>query len=197
MIVDGLAVNSCLYLAVWADGRSIRTAEGEAKLGQLSEVQQAYLDTGAVQCGFCTPGMLISARALLNRCPNPSEEQVREALVGNLCRCTGYTRIVAAVRKAGGVLVVSADHGNSDDMYERDKKTGEVIVDPEGNKIKTKTAHSLNPVPVHIYAPGAKAALRLNPEPDLGISSLAATCLTLLGFEPPHDYTPSIVVLED
>jgi 2,3-bisphosphoglycerate-independent phosphoglycerate mutase len=106
-------------------------------------------------------------------------------------------RIVKAVRQTEGILVVTADHGNSDDMYERNKKTGEVVVDPDSGAIKTKTSHSLNPVPVHIYAPGANAALRPNPEPDLGISSLAATCLTLLGFTPPHDYTPSIVAFED
>ena len=102
-------------------------------------------------------------------------------------------RIVDAVRQADGVLVASADHGNSDDMYERDKKTGEVIVDPESGAIKTKTAHSLNPVPVHIYAPDGRIPLRLGAHSDLGISSLAATCLTLLGFEPPGDYTPSII----
>jgi 2,3-bisphosphoglycerate-independent phosphoglycerate mutase len=105
-------------------------------------------------------------------------------------------RIVTAVRQTGGVLVTSADHGNSDDMYERDKKTGEVVVDPEGNKIKTKTAHSLNPVPVHIYDPGGKIPLRLSDIEDLGISSLAATCLTLLGFEPPADYSPSIIAID-
>jgi 2,3-bisphosphoglycerate-independent phosphoglycerate mutase len=105
-------------------------------------------------------------------------------------------RIVKTVRQTEGILVVTADHGNSDDMYERNKKTNEVVVDPESGAIKTKTSHSLNPVPVHIYAPGAKAALRLNPDLDLGISSLAATCLTLLGFEAPEDYTPSIVDFE-
>ena len=105
-------------------------------------------------------------------------------------------RIVAAVSKAGGVLVASADHGNSDDMFERHKKTGEVVVDPASGKIKTKTSHSLNPVPVHIYDPGGKIPLRLNPRKDLGIGSLATTCLTLLGFEPPADYAPSIVEIE-
>jgi 2,3-bisphosphoglycerate-independent phosphoglycerate mutase len=102
-------------------------------------------------------------------------------------------RIVKAVREAGGVLVASADHGNSDDMFERDKKTGEVIIDPDSGAIKTKTSHSLNPVPVHIYDPGGKVPLRLNESDALSISSLAATCLTLLGFEPPGDYAPSIV----
>jgi 2,3-bisphosphoglycerate-independent phosphoglycerate mutase len=102
-------------------------------------------------------------------------------------------RIVKGLQQSGGVLVASADHGNSDDMYERDKKTAEVVVDPASGKFKTKTSHSLNPVPVHIYDPGGKIPLRLNAQTDLGISSLAATCLTLLGFEPPADYSPSIV----
>lgn len=93
-------------------------------------------------------------------------------------------------------MVVTADHGNSDDMFERNKKTGEVMVDPDSGDPKTKTAHSLNPVPVHIFDPGRTHAMRLNSQPDLGISSLAATCLTLLGFEPPEDYTPSIVELD-
>jgi 2,3-bisphosphoglycerate-independent phosphoglycerate mutase len=105
-------------------------------------------------------------------------------------------RIVKAIRQARGILVVTADHGNSDDMYERHKKTGAVVIDPDSGEPKTKTAHSLNPVPVHIYDPGQIHPMRLNPQPDLGISSLASTCLTLLGFEPPEDYTPSIVNLD-
>jgi carbon-monoxide dehydrogenase small subunit len=100
VMMDGEPVNSCMVLAVEADGREILTVEGLARDGQLDALQQAFVDEGGVQCGFCTPGMLISSRALLNRCPDPSEEQIREALVGNLCRCTGYTRIVAAVRNA-------------------------------------------------------------------------------------------------
>ncbi len=102
-------------------------------------------------------------------------------------------RLVDAVWKAGGVLVATADHGNSDDMYERNKKTGEVLSDQGAGRIKTKTSHSLNPVPVHVYDPSGKLPLRLDPREDLGISSLAATCLTLMGFEPPEGYTPSIV----
>ena len=102
-------------------------------------------------------------------------------------------RIVAALRKTEGILVATADHGNSDDMYERDKKTDAVVVDPDNGAIKTKTSHSLNPVPVHVYDPSGRIPLRLNDRDELGISSLAATCLTLLGFEAPEDYTPSIV----
>jgi carbon-monoxide dehydrogenase small subunit len=103
VMMDGEPVNSCLVLAVEADGREILTVEGLARDGQLDALQQAFVDEGGVQCGFCTPGMLISSRALLNRCPDPSEDEIREALVGNLCRCTGYTRIVAAVQKAARV----------------------------------------------------------------------------------------------
>ncbi len=107
--------------------------------------------------------------------------------------CLG--RLLPAVRAAGGILVISADHGNADDMYEHAKKTGATIVDPDTGKIKVKTAHSLNPVPVYIYDPDGTAQLSLAPETGLGISSLAATCLRLLGFEPPADYDPSVVVV--
>ena len=93
-------VNSCMVLAVECDGAKIITVEGLAKDGKLSKVQEAIIQTGGVQCGFCTPGMLISATALLERNPHPSEKEIREALVGNLCRCTGYVRIVEAVKEA-------------------------------------------------------------------------------------------------
>lgn len=100
VMMDGEPVNSCMVLAVEADGADVLTVEGLAQEGQLDALQQAFVDEGAVQCGFCTPGMLISAHALLDRNPQPSEEEIREALVGNLCRCTGYTRIVRAVQRA-------------------------------------------------------------------------------------------------
>jgi carbon-monoxide dehydrogenase small subunit len=100
VLMDGEPVNSCMLLAVEADGAEIVTVEGLARDGQLDPLQTAFIEEGAVQCGFCTPGVLMAARALLNRNPHPSEEQVREALVGNLCRCTGYTRIVSAVLQA-------------------------------------------------------------------------------------------------
>ncbi|MGD2100432.1 MAG: 2,3-bisphosphoglycerate-independent phosphoglycerate mutase [Desulfobacterales bacterium] len=105
-------------------------------------------------------------------------------------------RLVRAIKKAGGILVVSADHGNSDDMYECDYKSGEVIYDEKTGKPKPRTAHSLNPVFAYVYAPGDGIQMKLSNHKDLGISSLAATCLTLLGFEPPADYTPSIVEIE-
>jgi aerobic carbon-monoxide dehydrogenase small subunit len=108
VLLNGEPVNSCMILAVECNGSVITTVEGLAHDSQLDPIQQAIIDAGAVQCGFCTPGILISSRALLNRNPNPSEEQIREALVGNLCRCTGYTRIVDAVKKAAGTKVVTA-----------------------------------------------------------------------------------------
>jgi len=104
-------------------------------------------------------------------------------------------RVIEAVRRAEGILIVSADHGNADDMYERNKKTGAVVYDPATGEPKPKTAHSLNPVPVYIYDPTGVSKARRAPHEGLGISSLAATVLTLLGYRPPADYTPSIVDL--
>jgi len=98
VLLDGEPVNSCMMLAVEADGREILTVEGLAPEGQLSPLQQAFVEHNAVQCGFCTPGMLMSAHALLKRNPNPTEAQIKQALVGNLCRCTGYVRIIRAIR---------------------------------------------------------------------------------------------------
>lgn len=100
VLVDGKPVNSCMMLAIEADGREILTVEGLAPEGQLSPLQEAFVEHNAVQCGFCTPGMLMSAHALLKRNPSPSEEQIKQALVGNLCRCTGYVRIIRAIRAA-------------------------------------------------------------------------------------------------
>jgi len=97
MLLDGEPVNSCSYLALQAQGREVTTVEGLAPPGELSDLQRAFLEHGGVQCGFCTPGMLISATALLRRPGTPSEEEVRTALAGNLCRCTGYEGIVNAV----------------------------------------------------------------------------------------------------
>jgi carbon-monoxide dehydrogenase small subunit len=102
VLLDGVPVNSCLVLAREVDGREVRTIEGEAPDGELSHLQQAFLDHGAIQCGFCTAGMVMSARALLMRNPNPTEEDVTEAICGNLCRCTGYKPIVAAILDTAG-----------------------------------------------------------------------------------------------
>jgi aerobic-type carbon monoxide dehydrogenase small subunit (CoxS/CutS family) len=111
VLVDGEPVNSCLMLAVEADGKQVLTVEGLAPTGELSPLQQAFVDLNAIQCGFCTPGMLVSAYALLQRNPLPTESDVRQALLGNLCRCTGYGRIVTAVRTAAS-RTASADSGD-------------------------------------------------------------------------------------
>ncbi len=101
VLVDDVPVDSCLYLAVWVDGRSIRTAEGEAKNGRLSPVQQAYLDKGAVQCGFCTPGLIMSSTAFVeqHKGRKVSRDEIRRGHAGNLCRCTGYEDIIRAVEQ--------------------------------------------------------------------------------------------------
>jgi carbon-monoxide dehydrogenase small subunit len=115
VLVDGEPVNSCMMLAVEADGREITTVEGLARLygdeGRLSPLQEAFVEHNAVQCGFCTPGMLISAHALLERSPHPAEEEIRAALVGNLCRCTGYLRIVEAVQAAAAAREQAPEQG--------------------------------------------------------------------------------------
>jgi aerobic-type carbon monoxide dehydrogenase small subunit (CoxS/CutS family) len=103
MLLDGKPVNSCSYLALQADGREVTTVEGLADGDELAPLQRALLEHGGVQCGFCTPGMLISATALLRSNPDPSEEDVRIALSGNLCRCTGYDGIIRAVLSSAAV----------------------------------------------------------------------------------------------
>ena len=100
VLVDGEPVNSCMVLAVEVNGREVLTVEGLAPEGQLSPLQKAFVEHNAVQCGFCTPGMLMSAHALLERNPDPGEEEIKQALVGNLCRCTGYVRIIRAIKAA-------------------------------------------------------------------------------------------------
>ncbi|MEI7449567.1 MAG: (2Fe-2S)-binding protein [Desulfomonile sp.] len=100
IIMDGQPVNSCLVLAVQANGREVLTIEGLADNGKLHPIQQAFVDNGAIQCGFCTPGMILSAKALLDENPRPTENEIRTAISGNLCRCTGYQKIVEAVQEA-------------------------------------------------------------------------------------------------
>jgi carbon-monoxide dehydrogenase small subunit len=100
VMLDGAPVNACSYLAVQADGREVTTVEGLTPNGSLSDLQRAFLDEGAAQCGFCTPGMIVSAEAMLSDNPEPTEEDVRIALSGNLCRCTGYRKIIRAVMRA-------------------------------------------------------------------------------------------------
>jgi len=102
VIVDGVLLKSCMLLAVQADGAEIETVEGLSEAGELTALQQAFSDNHALQCGYCTPGMLMSATALLRQNPNPSEAEVRKALQGNICRCTGYWNIIEAVKAAAG-----------------------------------------------------------------------------------------------
>lgn len=100
VIIDGKAVNSCLVLLPEIDGSEITTIEGLSKNGELDPIQKAFIDEGAVQCGFCTPGMIMLTKALLDRKVNPSDEEIMEAIEGNLCRCTGYYKILQAIRTA-------------------------------------------------------------------------------------------------
>ena len=100
VLVDGAPVLSCLALPAELEGRAIATIEGMADAGRLHPLQQAFAELGAAQCGYCTPGLLLSAKALLAGCPSPTREEIREALAGNLCRCTGYTKILDAVELA-------------------------------------------------------------------------------------------------
>jgi carbon-monoxide dehydrogenase small subunit len=102
VLFDGTMVCACLVLAAQADGHDVVTVEGLAQDGQLHRVQEAFAETGAVQCGFCTPGLIVATADLLEHNPQPSEDEIREALSGNLCRCTGYAKIFDAVRLAAG-----------------------------------------------------------------------------------------------
>jgi carbon-monoxide dehydrogenase small subunit len=104
VMINGRTANSCLVLAVEMDGNEITTIEGIATQGKLNPVQEAFIKDGALQCGFCTPGFIISTTALLQRNPNPSEEEIRTKLAGNLCRCTGYDKIIMAVEDAAAML---------------------------------------------------------------------------------------------
>lgn len=101
VLLDDEPVNSCLVLALQADGRRVTTIEGLPEEGKVHPIQEAFISHGAIQCGFCTPGMILSAKALLDRNPNPTEREIRENLVGNLCRCTGYQKIVEAISSLG------------------------------------------------------------------------------------------------
>jgi carbon-monoxide dehydrogenase small subunit len=127
VIVDGRAVNSCVMLAVQARGKEILTVESLAHDGELDLLQQKFVEYGAVQCGYCTPGMLMSAKALLMGNPVPSEQDIRIALAGNLCRCTGYSAIVAAVKAASGQEAVPSMvlPGDAEEL------AAEVTTDPE------------------------------------------------------------------
>ena len=100
VLIDGVPVDSCIYLAIWADKKKILTIEGIAKDGKLSEVQQAYIDEGAIQCGFCTPGFVLTTTALVNSGKKYTDEEIKRELSGHLCRCTGYQKIFKATKKS-------------------------------------------------------------------------------------------------
>jgi carbon-monoxide dehydrogenase small subunit len=100
VVMDGILVSSCLTLAVLADGKEITTVEGLAQDGKLHPVQQAFIDYGGFQCGICTPGMVVAAKALLDQNPNPSDDDIKDWMMGNLCRCTGYYKILESIRGA-------------------------------------------------------------------------------------------------
>lgn len=100
VLIDGTPTDSCIYLAVWADGKRITTIEGVSKNGQLSKVQEAYINEGAVQCGFCTPGLILTTTALVNSKKKFSDEEIKREISGHLCRCTGYQKIFQATKKS-------------------------------------------------------------------------------------------------
>ncbi len=110
VLVDGIAVNSCIYPVLEVEGREVATIEGLAdKDNRLHPIQQAFLDKAGVQCGFCTPGMIMSVKALLEENLNPTEDQIRHAVAGNMCRCTGYVQIIESVRHAAGLMSQSKE----------------------------------------------------------------------------------------
>ncbi len=105
VLMDGQPVNSCLVLAVEAEGHEILTIEGLSAEGKLHPLQQAFVEHGSIQCGFCSPGMILTAKALLDKNPSPSQSEIREAISGNLCRCTGYQKIVDAIESVGKKVI--------------------------------------------------------------------------------------------
>ena len=107
VIIDGETIDSCIYLAVWAEGKNIRTLEGLEKNGELTRIQEAFIEEGAIQCGFCTPGFVMSATVLLEQGKELTREEIKKKMSGNLCRCTGYQNIVNAVEK---VMHENAEH---------------------------------------------------------------------------------------
>jgi len=104
VIMNGASVNACLVLAVEADGSNIETIEGLSNREELHPIQKAFVEEGAIQCGFCTPGMVMSAKALLDRCPDPTPDDIRKGIRGNICRCTGYKKIEQAIMRASQVI---------------------------------------------------------------------------------------------
>lgn len=104
VLIDDTPVDSCIYLAAWADGKNVLTIEGVAENGELAAIQQSFIDEGAVQCGFCTPGMILTAYSLLKKNLHPSFDDIRRSMSGNMCRCAAYVQIADAVQKAGEVI---------------------------------------------------------------------------------------------
>lgn len=100
VLVDGVPIDSCIYMAVWADGKEVLTVEGVEKNGELSKVQKAYIEEGAVQCGFCTPGLVLTTTSLVNSCKKFTDEEIKREISGHLCRCTGYQKIFNATKKS-------------------------------------------------------------------------------------------------
>ncbi|MBN2220014.1 MAG: (2Fe-2S)-binding protein [Kosmotogaceae bacterium] len=117
LIMNGLPQKSCLILAREAEGADILTVEGLVKKGRLHPIQQAFIDEGAIQCGYCTPGMVMTTYALLKKNPYPSDEEIREALTGNICRCTGYLAIIRAVKKSAAILSGNNGGGGTREDY--------------------------------------------------------------------------------
>lgn len=112
VILDGRVVNSCLILAIQAHGKNITTIEGLGDDDSLHPIQKAFLENGAVQCGYCTPGMILSTKALLDKNPNPNREEIKEAISGNLCRCTGYGKIIDSIEQAAKLLMGQGSEAN-------------------------------------------------------------------------------------
>jgi aerobic carbon-monoxide dehydrogenase small subunit len=162
VIVDGRAVNSCVMLAVQARGKEVLTVEGLAQEGELDLLQQKFVEYGAVQCGYCTPGVLMSAKALLMGNPVPSEQDIRIALAGNLCRCTGYTAIVAAVKAASGQEAVPL----MELPVAAVELAAEVTTDPETLAAACEVVEAeTGEVPGGLCAPGAEIGLGMPPAP--------------------------------
>lgn len=111
VLMDGMTVNSCVVLAVSAEGKEITTIEGLARDGDLHPLQEAFHRLGAIQCGYCSPGMILSGKALLDRNPSPSQIEIQEAISGNLCRCTGYVKIIEAIEAAASSMRAAAREG--------------------------------------------------------------------------------------
>jgi aerobic carbon-monoxide dehydrogenase small subunit len=125
VLLDGKLVCACLVLAAQAEGHEVVTVEGLGKDRELHRVQESFAETGAVQCGFCTPGLIVATVALLEQAPDPSDDQIREALSGNLCRCTGYAKIFDAVRAAAGTGAKTAAEDEPDAAAENGSEAGE------------------------------------------------------------------------